>query len=154
METVGQSLAGQNLETVKIYKKARKYVQTETAKQNAEKRRLRDQYLIDHKEEILKLDEKGRIKKVQELLKKDLNLNIGYKSLYPLLRYYVLTDIAKQKEEERKLLYIYLMDHKEEILKLEHRNRIKKVQELLKKDLNLDVNYNKMYLAFTKFNLL
>lgn len=144
----------QSVEGVKIYKPKRKYVQTETAKQNAEKRRLRDQYLIDHKEEILKLDEKGRVKKVQELLKKDLNLNIGYKSLYPLLRYYVLSDIAKQKEEERKLLYIYLMDHKEDILKLDTKGRVKKVQEFLKKDLNLNVNYNKMYSAFKKFNLL
>lgn len=143
----------QSVEGEKIYK-TRKYVQSDRAKENAEKRRLRDQYLIDHKEEILKLDTKGRVKKVQELLKKDLNLNIGYKSLYPLLKYYVLSDIAKQKAEERKLLYIYLMDHKEEILKLEHRNRIKKVQEFLKKDLNLNVNYNKMYAAFNKFNLL
>ena len=42
----------------------------------------------------------------------------------------------------------------EEILKLDHWNKIKKVQELLKKDLNLDVNYNKLYLALTKLDLL
>ena len=142
----------QRVKGEKIYK-TRKYVQTDTARKNAEARRLRDQYLIDHKEEILKLDVKGRVKKVAELLKKDLNLNISYKSLYPLLNKYVITDIAKQRTEERKLRDQYLKDHKEEILKLEPRNRIKKVQELLKKDLNIDVNYNKMYTAFNKYNL-
>ena len=142
----------QRVEGSKIYK-TRKYVQTDRAKQNAEARRLRDQYLIDHKEEILKLDAKGRVKKVVELLKQDLNLNVSYKTLYPLLNKYVLTDIAKQRTEERKLRDKYLMDHKEEILKLESWNRIKKVQEMLKKDLNIDVNYNKMYVAFNKFNL-
>ena len=143
----------QRVEGSKIYK-TRKYVQSDTARKNAESRRLRDKYLMDHKEEILKLDTKGRVKKVAELIKQDLNLNISYKTLYPLLNKYVITDIAKQRTDERKLRDQYLLDHKEEILKLEHRNRIKKVQELLKKDLNLDVNYNKMYLAFTKFNLL
>ena len=143
----------QSVEGIKIYK-TRKYVQSDRAKQNAEARRLRDQYLKEHKEEILKLDVKGRVKKVAELLKKDLNLNVSYKSLYPLLNKYVITDLTKQRTEERKLRDKYLLDHKEEILKLEHWNRIKKVQELLKRDLNLDVNYNKMYLAFTKFNLL
>ena len=68
----------QSVEGKKIYK-TRKYVQTDRAKQNAETRRLRDNYLRDHKEEILKLDDKDRIEKVKELLKRDLNLNICYK---------------------------------------------------------------------------
>ena len=142
----------QSVEGIKIYK-TRKYVQTDTARKNAEARRLRDQYLIDHKEEILKLDDKGRVKKVVDLLKQDLNLNVSYKTLYPLINKYVLTDVAKQRTEERKLRDQYLLEHKEEILKLEPRNRIKKVQEMLKKDLNIDVNYNKMYVAFNKYNL-
>ena len=142
----------QKVEGSKIYK-TRKYVQSDTARKNAEARRLRDQYLIEHKEEILKLDVKGRVKKVAELLKQDLNLNVSYKTLYPLLNKYVITDVAKQRTEERKLRDKYLLEHKEEILKLEPRNRIKKVQELLKKDLNIDVNYNKMYTAFNKYNL-
>lgn len=139
----------QSVEGKKIYK-TRKYVQSDTAKQNAEKRRLRDQYLIDHKEEILKYDDKGRIEKIQELLKRDLNLNICYKSLYTLLNKYGLTS---KNTNERKLRDNYLIEHREEILKLEPRNRIKKVQEMLKRDLNLNVNYNKMYVAFNKFNL-
>ena len=142
----------QSVQGVKIYK-TRKYVQSDTAKHNAEARRLRNQYLIDHKEEILKLETKGRVKKVQELLKKDLNLNVGCKTLYPLLNKYSLTDITNQRTEERKLRDQYLKEHREEILKLEPRGRIKKVQQLLKKDLNIDVNYNKMYVAFNKFNL-
>ena len=142
----------QSVEGSKIYK-TRNYVQSTRVRLNGEKRRLRDQYLIDHKEEILKLDVKGRVKKVSELLKKDLNLNVNYRTLYPLLNKYVITDITKQRTEERKLRDKYLMDHKEEILKLEPRGRIKKVQELLKRDLNLDVNYNKMYVAFNKYNL-
>ena len=119
-----------------------------------EPKMLRDKYLMDHKEEILKLDAKGRVKKVAEMLKRDLNLNISYKSLYTLLNKYVITDIANQRTEERKLRDKYLIDHKEEILKLEHKGRIKKVQEMLKKDLNIDVNYNKMYIAFNKYNLM
>ena len=111
------------------------------------------QYLIDHNEEILKYDDKDRVKKVQEMLKQDLNLDIKYNALYKLLNKYVITDITSQKREERKLRDKYLLDHKEEILKLEHKGRIKKVQEMLKKDLNLDVNYNKMYVAFNKYNL-
>ena len=142
----------QRVEGSKIYK-TRKYVQSDTARKNAEARRLRDKYLMDHKEEILKLDTKCRVKKVAELIKQDLNLNISYKTLYPLLNKYVITDIAKQRTDERKLRDQYIIDHKEEILKLEPRNRIKKVQELLKKDLNIDVNYNKMYTAFNKYNL-
>ena len=208
-----QNAKNQSVEGEKIYK-TRKYVQTDTARKNAKKRRLRDQYLIDHKEEILKyntkgrtkkvqemlkqdlnldvnyktlcrlmykyvlsaknlepkmlrdkylmdhkeeilkLDAKGRVKKVAEMLKRDLNLNISYKSLYTLLNKYVITDIANQRTEERKLRDKYLIDHKEEILKLEHKGRIKKVQEMLKKDLNIDVNYNKMYIAFNKYNLM
>ena len=200
----------QSVEGEKIYK-TRKYVQTDITKQNAEKRRLRDQYLIDHREEILKFDRigrvkkvaellkqdlnldvnfntlrrlinkyvltnqiieprrlrdqylidhkeeilnincKNRVKKVVELLKQDLNLNVNSKTLYPLLKKYELTD---KYIEERKLRDKYLLDHKEEILKLEHKGRIKKVQEMLKRDLNLDVNYNKMYVAFNKYHLL
>ena len=142
----------QRVEGSKIYK-TRKYVQSDTARKNAEARRLRDKYLMDHKEEILKLDTKGRVKKVAEMLKQDLNLDVSYKTLYPLLNKYVITDIANQRTEERKLRDQYLIDHKEEILKLEPRNRIKKVQEMLKKDLNIDVNYNKLYTAFNKYNL-
>ena len=139
----------QSIEGEKIYK-TRKYVQTDRAKQNAEKRRLRDQYLIDHKEEILKYDDKDRVKKIKELLKQDLNLNICYKSLYTLLNKYGLTS---KNTKERKIRDKYLLDHMEEIKKLEPKGRIKKVQEMLKRDLNLDVNYNKMYVAFNKFNL-
>ena len=142
----------QRVEGSKIYK-TRKYVQSTRTRLTAEARRKRDQYLIDHKEEILKLDVKGRVKKVVELLKQDLNLKVSYKTLYPLLNKYVLTDITKQRTDERKLRDQYLIDHKEEILKLEPWNRIKKVQEMLKKDLNIDVNYNKIYVARTKFNL-
>ena len=119
--------------------------------QNIEPRRLRDQYLIDHKEEILNINCKNRVKKVVELLKQDLNLNVNSKTLYPLLKKYELTD---KYIEERKLRDKYLLDHKEEILKLEHKGRIKKVQEMLKRDLNLDVNNNKMYVAFNKYHLL
>lgn len=139
----------QSVEGQKIYK-TRNYVQSDTAKQNAEKRRLRDQFLIDHKEEILKYDGKNRIKKIQELFKQDLNLNICYKTLYSLLNKY---DIINKNTEERRLRDQYLIDHREEILKLEPKGRIKKVQEMLKRDLNLNVNYNKMYVAFNKFNL-
>ena len=140
----------QSVEGEKIYK-TRKYVQSDRTRLTAETRRKRDQFLIDHKEEILKLDDKDRIKKVQELFKQDLNLNICYKSLYTLLNKYGLTS---KNTEERKLRDKYLLDHKEEILKLEHKGRIKKVQEMLKRDLNLDVNYNKMYVAFTKYHLM
>ena len=205
-----QNAKNQSVEGKKIYK-TRKYVQSDITKQNAEKRRLRDQYLIDHKEEILKFNRIGRVKKVQEmlkqelnldvnfktlrrlmykyvlsnqiikpsmlrdkylidhkeeilklehkdrvkkvaeLLKQDLNLDVSYKTLYPLLNKYVSPN---QRTEERKLRDKYLLDHKEEILKLEHKGRIKKVQEMFKRDLNLDVNYNKMYVAFTKYNLM
>ena len=130
-----------------------KYVITGITNQNTEARRLREKYLIDHKEEILKLDSKGRVKKVAEMINRDLNLNISYKTLYPLLNKYVITDIANQRTKERKLRDKYLLDHKEEIKKLDHKCRVKKVQEMIKRDLNLDVNYNKMYLAFNKYNL-
>lgn len=140
----------QSVEGVKIYK-TRKYVQSTRTRLTAEKRRLRDQYLIDHKEEILKYDDKDRIKKVQELFKQDLNLNICYKSLYTLLNKYGLTS---KNTMDRKLRDKYLLDHKEEIKKLDHKGRVKKVQEMIKRDLNLDVNYNKMYLAFNKYNLM
>ena len=131
-----------------------KYVIKGLANQKAEASEKRNQYLIDHKEEILKYDSKDRVKKVAELLKQDLNLNVNYKTLGNLIHKYVFTDITNQNTEERKLRDKYLLDHKEEILKLEHKGRIKKVQEMLKRDLNLDVNYNKMYLAFTKYNLM
>ena len=140
----------QSVEGSKIYK-TRKYVQSDTAKQNAEKRRLRDQYLIDHKEEILKYDRNGRVKKVQEMLKRDLNLDVNYKTLRRLFYKYVLSN---QIIDPRRLRDKYLIDHKEEILKLDHMGRVKKVQEMLKRDLNLDVNYNKMYVVFTKYNLM
>ena len=140
----------QSVEGVKIYK-TRKYVQSTRTRLTAEARRKRDQFLIDHKEEILKLDDKDRIKKIQELFKQDLNLNICYKSLYTLLNKYGLTS---KNTIDRKLRDKYLLDHKEEIKKLDHKGRVKKVQEMIKRDLNLDVNYNKMYLAFNKFNLM
>ena len=129
------------------------YVYSNITNTTAEAKRKRDQFLIDHKEEILKYDDKDRVKKVAELLKQDLNLNVNYKLLFKLINKFVLTDIAKQRAEERKLRDQYLIDHREEILKLEPRNRIKKVQEMLKRDLNLNVNYNKLYTAFNKFNL-
>lgn len=75
----------QSVEGIKIYK-TRKYVQDEKTKQNCATRRIRDQYLKDHKEEILKLEHNGRIKKVQEMLKQDLNLNINYNTLYSALK--------------------------------------------------------------------
>ena len=143
----------QSVEGEKIYK-TRKYVQTDIAKLRAEARRKRNQYLLDHKEEILKLDSKGRVKKVAELLKQDLNLDVNLKTLGNLIHKYVFTDITKQNKEIINLRDKYLLDHKEEIKKLEHKGRIKKVQEMLKRDLNLDVNYNKMYVAFTKYHLM
>ena len=131
-----------------------KYVIAGLSNQKAEASGKRNQYLIDHKEEILKYDKKDRVKKVAELLKQDLNLNVNCRTLGNLIHKYVFTDITKQNKETIKLRDKYLLDHKEEILKLEHKGRIKKVQEMLKRDLNLDVNYNKMYVAFTKYNLL
>lgn len=77
----------QSVEGIKIYK-TRKYVQSDKTKQNAEARRIRDQYLKDHKEEILKLKHNQRIKKASELLKKDLNLNVNYNTLYSALKKY------------------------------------------------------------------
>ena len=143
----------ESVEGEKIYK-TRKYVQSTRTRLTAEARRKRDQYLIDHKEEILKYDGKSRIKKAMEMLKQDLNLDINYKTLYPALNKYVLTDIKQKNADERSLRDQYLKDHREEILKIETWGKVKKVQELLKKDLNLDFNYNKLYLALTKFDLL
>lgn len=77
----------QSVEGIKIYK-TRKYVQSEDTKKNCETRRLRDQYLKDHKEELLKLKHNQRIKKASELLKKDLNLNVNYNTLYSALKKY------------------------------------------------------------------
>ena len=83
METTKRTY--QSVEGGKIYK-TRKYVQSEETKQNAETRRLRDQYLRDHKDEILKLKHNQRIKKANELLKQDLNLNVNYNTLYSALK--------------------------------------------------------------------
>ena len=143
----------QSVEGKKIYK-TRKYVQSTKTRLAAETRRKRNQYLIDHKEEILKYDGKSRIKKAIEMIKQDLNLDVNYKTIYPIINKYVLTDVKNENAEARKLRDQYLKDHREEILKLDHWNKVKKVGELLKKDLNLDVNYNKLYLALTKFDLL
>ena len=77
----------QSVEGIKIYK-TRKYVQDEKTKHNCEIRRLRDQYLKDHKEELLKLKHNQRIKKASELLKQDLNLNVNYNTLYSALKKY------------------------------------------------------------------
>ena len=143
----------QSVEGQKVYK-TRKYVQATKTRATAEARRLRNQYLIDHKEEILKYDGKSRIKKAIEMIKQDLNLDVNYKTIYPAINKYVLSDIKNKNADARKLRDKYLLDHREEILKLEHWNKVKKVMELLKKDLNLDVNYNKLYLALTKFDLL
>ena len=63
-------------------------VQDEKTKHNCETRRIRDQYLKDHKEELLKLKHNQRIKKASELLKKDLNLNVNYNTLYSALKKY------------------------------------------------------------------
>ena len=151
-ETI-QKPKNQSVQGVKIYK-TRKYVQSTRTRLTAEARRKRNQYILDHKEEILKYDGKSRIKKTIEMIKQDLNLDVNYKTIYPIINKYVLADVKNENAEARKLRDQYLKDHREEILKLEHRNRIKKVQELLKKDLNLDVNYNKLYLALTKLDLL
>ena len=148
-----QKPKNQSVEGEKVYK-TRKYVQATRTRATAEARRLRNQYLIDHKEEILKYDGKSRIKKAIEMIKQDLNLDVNYKTIYPAINKYVLTDIKNKNADARKLRDQYLKDHREEILKLEHWNKVKKVMELLKKDLNLDVNYNKLYLALTKFDLL
>ena len=154
MESIkNQKPKNQSVEGKKVYK-TRKYVQATRTRATAEARRLRNQYLIDHKEEILKYDGKSRIKKAIEMIKQDLNLDVNYKTIYPAINKYVLTDIKNKNADARKLRDQYLKDHREEILKLEHWNKVKKVMELLKKDLNLDVNYNKLYLALTKFDLL
>ena len=142
----------QSVEGEKTYK-TRKYVQSTRTRLTAEARRKRNQYLIDHKEEILKYDGKSRIKKAIEMIKQDLNLDVNYKTIYPIINKYILTDVKNENAEARKLRDKYLIEHREEILKLEPWGRIKKVQQLLKKDLNIDVNYNKMYVAFNKFNL-
>ena len=143
----------QSVEGEKVYK-TRKYVQSPRTRLTAEARRKRNQCIIDHREEILKYDGKSRIKKAMEILKQYLNLDVNYKTIYPIVNKYVLTDVKNKNAEARKLRDKYLLDHREEILKLEHWNKVKKVMELLKKDLNLDVNYNKLYLALTKFDLL
>ena len=60
----------QSVEGKKIYK-TRKYVQSTKTRLAAEARRKRNQYIIDHKEEILKYDGKSRIKKTIEMIKQD-----------------------------------------------------------------------------------
>ena len=77
----------ESVEGIKIYK-TRKYVQDEETKQNAVKRRLRDNYLKDHKEEILILKHNQRVKKAKEMLKQDLNLDVNYNTLYSALKKY------------------------------------------------------------------
>ena len=152
MESI-QKPKNQSVEGVKVYK-TRKYVQSTRTRLTAEARRKRNQYIIDHKEEILKYDGKSRIKKAIEMIKQDLNLDVNYKPIYPIINKYVLADVKNNNAEARKLRDQYLKDHREEILKLDHWNKVKKVNELLKKDLNLDFNYNKLYLALTKLDLL
>ena len=51
IEVDNPKVKNQSVEGIKIYK-TRKYVQSDRAKQNAEKRRLRNQFLLDRKEEI------------------------------------------------------------------------------------------------------
>ena len=79
----------QSVEGHKIYK-TRKYVQSEKTKQNAENRRLRDQYLVEHKDEIMKMDHRIRNKEVQKMIKQDLKLDFNYNTLYSALKKYEL----------------------------------------------------------------
>lgn len=79
----------QSVEGNKIYK-TRKYVQSEKTKLNAENRRLRDQYLIEHKDEIMKIEHRMRNKEVQKMIKQDLKLDFNYNTLYSALKKYEL----------------------------------------------------------------
>ena len=54
----------QSVEGIRVYK-TRKYVQSDKTKQNAENRRLRDQYLVDHKDEIMKINHRNRNKEAE-----------------------------------------------------------------------------------------
>ena len=82
------------------------------------------------------------------MLKQDLNLDVNYKTLCRLIYKYVL---ASKNLEPRRLRDKYLIDHKEEILKYDPNDRVKKVAELLKQDLNLDVNYKTLYNLLNKY---
>lgn len=79
----------QSVEGNKIYK-TRKYVQSEETKRNAENRRLRDQYLVEHKDEIMKIEHRIRNKEVQKMIKQDLKLDFNYNTLYSALKKYEL----------------------------------------------------------------
>ena len=79
----------QSVEGIRVYK-TRKYVQSDKTKQNAENRRLRDQYLIDHKDEIMKINHRNRNKEVQKMIKHDLDLDFNYNTLYSALKKYEL----------------------------------------------------------------
>lgn len=79
----------QSVEGNKIYK-TRKYVQSDKTKQNAENRRLRDQYLVEHKDEIMKIEHRMRNKEVQKMIKQDLKLDFNYNTLYSALKKYEL----------------------------------------------------------------
>ena len=79
----------QSVEGNKVYK-TRKYVQSEETKRNAENRRLRDQYLVEHKDEIMKIEHRMRNKEVQKMIKQNLNLDFNYNTLYSALKKYEL----------------------------------------------------------------
>ena len=79
----------QSVEGNKIYK-TRKYVQSEKTKTNAENRRLRDNYLVEHKDEIMKIEHRMRNKEVQKMIKQDLKLDFNYNTLYSALKKYEL----------------------------------------------------------------
>lgn len=79
----------QSVEGNKVYK-TRKYVQSEKTKTNAENRRLRDQYLVEHKDEIMKIEHRMRNKEVQKMIKQNLNLDFNYNTLYSALKKYEL----------------------------------------------------------------
>ena len=79
----------QSVEGNKVYK-TRKYVQSDETKRNAENRRLRDQYLVEHKDEIMKIEHRIRNKEVQKMIKQDLKLDFNYNTLYSALKKYEL----------------------------------------------------------------
>ena len=79
----------QSVEGNKTYK-TRKYIQSEETKRNAENRRLRDQYLVEHKDEIMKIEHRMRNKEVQKMIKQDLKLDFNYNTLYSALKKYEL----------------------------------------------------------------
>ena len=57
----------QSVEGNKVYR-TRKYVQSEETKRNAENRRLRDQYLVEHKDEIMKIEHRMRNKEKKSMI--------------------------------------------------------------------------------------